>query len=80
LIVLCGAGVAFALLLAAFVSIRRRRTQLEERFGPEYERAVASEGRGPAERHLDRVKREHEERMSMITKAHRELRRRREAR
>jgi hypothetical protein len=61
LIVLCGAGVAFALLLAAFVSIRRRRSRLEERFGPEYERAVASQGRGQAERHLDRVKREHEE-------------------
>ena len=60
-IVLAGAGVAFVLLLAVFVSIRRRRSQREERFGPEYERAVSSMGRGQAERRLDHVAREHEE-------------------
>ena len=49
------------LLLAAFVSIRRRRGRLAERFGPEYQRAVSSTGRSDAERRLSEVEKEHEE-------------------
>jgi hypothetical protein len=60
-IVLAAAGAAALLLLAALVSIRRRRAHLEEHFGPEYQRAVSSMGRGEAERRLDRLQQEHEE-------------------
>jgi hypothetical protein len=60
-IVPVGAAVAFVLLLTAFVSIRRRRSRLEERFGPEYERAVSNMGRGQAERRLDQLQQEHED-------------------
>lgn len=54
------AGVAL-LLLVALVSIRRRRGRLVERFGPEYDRAVASSGRSDAERRLSTVQREHDD-------------------
>jgi hypothetical protein len=39
--------------------IRRRRTHLQERFGREYERAVADTGTGTAERRLSDVEHEH---------------------
>lgn len=55
------ASAAALLLLVALVSIRRRRSRLEERFGPEYHRAVSSEGRGDAERRLATVERRHDE-------------------
>jgi hypothetical protein len=60
-IVLAVLGAAAVLLLLALVSIRRRRARLEQRFGPEYERAVASVGRSEAERRLDRLEQEHGE-------------------
>ena len=60
-IVLAVAIGAALLLLAAFVSIRRRRGRLAERFGPEYQRAVSSTGRSGAERRLSEVEKEHEE-------------------
>jgi hypothetical protein len=60
-IVLAVAVGAVLLLIAAFVSIRRRRGRLVERFGPEYQRAVSSSGRTDAERRLSAVEKEHEE-------------------
>jgi hypothetical protein len=60
-IVLAVAVGAALLLIAAFVSIRRRRGRLVERFGPEYQRAVSSSGRTDAERRLSAVEKEHEE-------------------
>ena len=60
-VVLGVAAAAALVLLVALVSIRRRRGRLEERFGPEYHRAVASNGRGQAERRLATVERQHEE-------------------
>ena len=45
-IVLAVAIVAVLALAAAFVRIRQRRTHLKERFGPEYQRAVADHGVG----------------------------------
>lgn len=39
----------------------RRRSHLQERFGPEYDRAVSSDGRRDAERRLTDVEREHED-------------------
>jgi hypothetical protein len=47
--------------LASAVAKRRRRGHLQERFGPEYERTVSSEGRRDAERKLSDVEREHQE-------------------
>jgi hypothetical protein len=60
-IVLGSAVAAALLLLVALVSIRRRRGRLEDRFGPEYHRAVSSSGRGDAERQLATVERRHDE-------------------
>jgi hypothetical protein len=60
-IVLAVAIGAALILLVAFVSIRRRRGRLSERFGPEYQRAVSSSGRGDAERRLREVEKEHDE-------------------
>jgi len=60
-IVLAVAIGAALLLLAALVAIRRRRGRLSERFGPEYERAVSSSGRGDAERRLSAVVKEHDD-------------------
>jgi hypothetical protein len=39
----------------------RRRGHLQERFGPEYDRAVSSDGRRDAERRLAGVERQHED-------------------
>jgi hypothetical protein len=57
-------GVAIALcvvLVLAFARIRRRRTHLEQRFGREYQRAVADKGRAGGESHLGQVESEHDE-------------------
>lgn len=57
------AGVAGVLALAviAVFSKRRRRSHLQERFGPEYDRVVASAGRRDGEQRLTDVEKEHEE-------------------
>lgn len=60
-IVIGAAAAALVLLAVWLVSIRRRRSNLRERFGPEYERAVSSSGRGTAERRLSEVAHEHDE-------------------
>jgi hypothetical protein len=55
---------ASVLLLAAIVAAirrKRRRGHLQERFGPEYDRTVSSEGRRDAERRLADVEKEHEQ-------------------
>jgi hypothetical protein len=59
-IVLAAAAAAVLLLGIALVRIRRRRSHLKGRFGREYERAVASDGTGVAERRLDELERERE--------------------
>jgi hypothetical protein len=50
-----------ALLAIALVRIRQRRTHLRDRFGQEYDRAVAGSGTGVAERRLSDAEREHDE-------------------
>lgn len=55
------AVVAVALVVAGVASARRRSQRLEDRFGPEYHRAVSSSGRREAERRLTDVEKEHEE-------------------
>ena len=54
--IVLAAAVGAALLLAiAFVRIRTRRSHLKERFGMEYQRAVADQGVGPAESRLSEI-------------------------
>jgi FtsZ-interacting cell division protein ZipA len=60
-IVIAAAAGAVLLLLVAIWSIRRRRSRLQDRFGREYDRAVADRGRRTAERRLSQVERSHEE-------------------
>jgi hypothetical protein len=59
------AGTAGAMLLLAlvtsFITVRRRRSRLQKRFGPEYYRAVSSGRKRRAERKLATVEHEHEE-------------------
>lgn len=55
------AGVFLVLLVAALVRIRRRRTHLQERFGPEYHRTVSEQGRSAAEKRLSEVEQRREE-------------------
>lgn len=50
-----------ALLAIAFVRIRQRRAHLKDRFGQEYDRAVAGGGTSSAERRLSGAEREHDE-------------------
>ena len=57
-IVIGVAAVLVLLLVLAFMRIRRRRSHLQERFGPEYHRAVSSSGTGAAEKRLGEVERE----------------------
>lgn len=58
--IVIGAATALLLVLVlAFVRIRRRRSHLQERFGPEYHRAVSSSGTARAEKRLADVEREH---------------------
>ena len=59
-IVLVAAIVAVVALAIAFVRIRRRRTHLKERFGPEYRRAVSDHGLGGAESRLSEIESERE--------------------
>jgi hypothetical protein len=56
------AGAILLLALAAsVVTVRRRRSRLQKRFGPEYFRAVSSGGKHRAERRLAKVEDEHKE-------------------
>jgi hypothetical protein len=57
-IVIGAAAVLALVLVLAFVRIRRRRSHLRDRFGPEYDRAVSSSGTGAAEKRLGEVERE----------------------
>jgi hypothetical protein len=60
--IVLGVAIGAALLLAlAFVRIRRRRSHLKQRFGPEYGKLVADRGVGDAESHLGTVESEHDE-------------------
>jgi hypothetical protein len=62
-IVVAAIAAAALLLIVAIAAARRkrRRDHLQERFGPEYDRTVSSEGRRGAEQRLSNVEREHEE-------------------
>lgn len=63
-IVIAAVAVAALVLVFALVSVaskKRRRSHLQERFGPEYDRAVSDSGRRNAEQRLSDVDREHDE-------------------
>jgi hypothetical protein len=60
-IVLAVAVAALVVLVLAFASVRRRRTHLKDRFGPEYDRAVSSSGVSSAEKDLRAFEEEHDE-------------------
>jgi len=61
-IVIVAAIVVVLLALAAlWATGARRRRHLQERFGPEYDRAVSDTGRRDAERRLSSVEAEHDE-------------------
>jgi hypothetical protein len=60
-IVLAAAVVTLAILALALLRIRQRRAHLKDRFGAEYDRAVADTGTGTAERRLHDVEREREQ-------------------
>jgi hypothetical protein len=60
-IVLAAAAVVVLLLAVALIRIRRRRSHLKERFGPEYERTVSDQGTGGGERKLTELERERED-------------------
>lgn len=51
---------AAVLLALAFARIRRRRSHLKERFGPEYQRAVSDHGVGTGESQLAEIESERE--------------------
>jgi hypothetical protein len=55
------AAVLLVVAIAAAIRRKRRRGHLQERFGPEYDRTVSSEGRRDAERRMSDVEKEHEE-------------------
>jgi hypothetical protein len=60
--IVLGAAVALVVVLGLmWLRIRRRRTHLQERFGREYERAVAGAGTGTAEQRLTDIEREYGE-------------------
>src|ERR687892_2017619 len=62
--IVIAAVVAAVVVLAFAISAarrKRRRDHLQERFGPEYDRTVSSEGRRDAERRMSDVEKEHEE-------------------
>jgi hypothetical protein len=59
-IVVAAAIIAAAFLALAFIRIRARRARLKERFGMEYQRAVADKGVGPAESQLSEIESERE--------------------
>jgi hypothetical protein len=59
--IVVAAAIGAALLLAlALLRIRHRRSHLKERFGPEYQRAVADHGVGGAESRLSGIESERE--------------------
>ncbi len=63
-IVIAVVAAAALVLVLALISVgakKRRRAHLQERFGPEYDRAVSDSGRRDAEQRLGDVEREHEE-------------------
>jgi hypothetical protein len=60
-IVLAGVAAALVLLGVALVRIRRRRSHLKSRFGPEYARVVSDRGTGQAEKQLSGIEREHDD-------------------
>ena len=63
-IVIAAVAAGAVLVLLAIVGMwrkRHRRSHLQERFGPEYDRAVGSDGRRDAERRLADVEKEHED-------------------
>ena len=62
-IVIAAIAAAFVLLIVGIAAARRKRQRghLQERFGPEYDRTVSSEGRRDAERRLSTVEKEHDE-------------------
>ena len=60
-IVIAAAGAAVFVLALTLARIRRRRTHLKERFGPEYERTVADVGMGTGERRLGEIESQREE-------------------
>jgi hypothetical protein len=60
-IVIAAAAAAVLLLLVWTLARKRRQDHLQERFGPEYDRTVSSEGRRHGERHLRDVEKRHEE-------------------
>ena len=57
-IVVAGAVALALVLLLAWLRIRRRRAHLKERFGPEYQRAVADSGTGGGEKKLAAIEAE----------------------
>jgi hypothetical protein len=59
--VVAAAALLLVVGIASWIAKRRRRAHLQDRFGPEYERTVSSEGRRAAERRLSDVEKEHEE-------------------
>lgn len=60
LAVVVGVVIVLAFALMAVLSKRRRRSHLQERFGPEYDRAVSTSGRRDGESRLSDVEKEHE--------------------
>jgi hypothetical protein len=60
-IVIAAAAAAVLLLVVYAMQRKRRQDHLQERFGPEYDRAVSDEGRRSGERHLRDVEKQHEE-------------------
>jgi hypothetical protein len=60
-IVIAAAAAVVVLVLFYAMLRKRRHDRLHERFGPEYDRTVASEGRRQGERQLLDVEKEHEE-------------------
>lgn len=60
--IVIGAVAVAVLLLVGFALMRRKRRHdhLQERFGPEYDRTVGSEGRRHGERQLRDVEKQHE--------------------
>ena len=61
LAIVVGAALLLVVGVLAVVSKRRRRSHLQERFGPEYDRAVSTSGRREGESRLRNVEMEHEE-------------------
>ncbi|MBA3381920.1 MAG: hypothetical protein H0T97_08665 [Actinobacteria bacterium] len=61
LAIVIGAVIVLAVGVMAVASKRRRRAHLQERFGPEYDRAVSTSGRRDGESRLSEVEKEHDQ-------------------